>query len=199
MAQPFVPGPAPIFVSDSSSAIPFFLGYSERGVSFSHDPSYVPYYCDLGGATPLDFSYQGESMMIHLDLVRWNPAVLRTIQDVIDHDGAFGNPGSAPGVDVAGEIGTLMAYQNAGQMLWVAFPYANSQAFAGNPPGYRFPCAILEREGLPEHGSKPAKVSMSFRAVRNLDMRPATLTPFGAGKLTLYDFDMSAINGIFPD
>ena len=193
MATPFVPGAAPIWLGGAGLDT-FFLGWSERGVSLDLTPNWRPYYCDLGGDEPMDFSYQGQGATISFTLVRWNPTALAVIEDYV---GSF--TGTAPGVDVAGEIGTLMDYENLALSLWVGFPYAARVAYSNNMLGYHFFRVIPVRESLPERGSRPAKVNMTLRAVRSLLMTPVTQNGLVAGALGLYDFDMTAILGKFPD
>lgn len=188
MASPYVPGPAPIFVGLGGSAgQPAFLGFSERGVHIDINPMYSDYIVDLGGAVPLDKSYQGATATVSFDLTRWNEDVLAAMDDF---SGSLA--GSSRGVDVPGEIGTLMSYEGAAYTLWIVFPYSNFPAYADMPAGYRFPKAFIDRETLPERGSKPAKVHLIMTCLRDLDM--TTINDYGRGKLTLYDNDMSAIS-----
>lgn len=193
MAIPFVPGPAQIFVG--TPAAPLFLGYSKSGVSFSKEYGWVPYHCDLGGAIPMDWSYQGTGAVISFTLVRWDPVVLAGLEDVVNKLGS----GSSPGVDVPGEIGTLMGYEDQAWSLWVVFPYQRSLPYATHPAGYRFPYVIPEREGLPEQGSKPSEVSLSLRAIRRLFIGPQYTNTFGSGAFVLYDNDVTAVNNIIPN
>lgn len=193
MATPFVPGPAPIWLGGAGLQ-PFFLGWSERGVSFDLNPNWMPYYCDLGGAEPMDYSYQGQGGTISFTLVRWNPASLIIIEDYV---GAF--PGTSAGIDVAGEMGTLMSYEGLALSCWIGFPYTAKLAYSNNILGYHFYRVIIERESLPERGARPAKVNMTLRAVRQLVMTQATQNGLVAGSLGLYDNDMTAILGRFPD
>jgi hypothetical protein len=193
MATPLVPGPCPVWVADSGGT-PRFLGFSERGVSADFQYNYVPYHNDLGGAEPLDYSYQGKSATISLDLTRWRADTLAFIQDALSDQ-----VGSTGGIDVPGEIGTLMAYEGIAFTVWTPYPYTNSPAYNTHPPGYRFPPGIIARVGRPARGSKPAKVHLVVRAIRQLLMTPATQTVFGAGRLTLYDHNMTAVAGLFPD
>ncbi len=193
MATPFVPGPAPIWIGGAGFE-PFFLGWSERGVSFELTPNWQPYFCDLGGAEPMDLSYQGQGGSISFTLVRWNPIALARLEDYV---GSL--PGSLPGIDVAGEIGTLMAYEGLAFSCWIGFPYAAKFAYSNNALGYHFYRVVPERESLPERGSRPAKVNMTLRAIRELVMTPETQNGLVAGVLGLYDYDMTAILGKFPD
>lgn len=192
MAGPFVPGPAPLWIAYGQQ--PYFLGWSERGVSIDLGASYVPYHNDLGGQEMLDLSYQGQNATINFVLTRWNAIALASIED---YAGIL--PGSTPGGDVAGEIGTLMAYEGAAFSLWIGFPYAAKAAYSTHMLGYHFPATVLERDSLPERGSKPARVACNVRAIRQLIMTPATQNGLVAGALKLYDYDMTAILGKFPD
>lgn len=193
MATPLVPGPAPVWYG--FLAEPQFLGWTERGVTIDPSPEWLPYYCDLGGSTPMDYSYQGQSATINFTLSRWNAATLSLLLE--DYAGGF--PGSAPGVDVAGEIGALMVHEGLALSLWVGFPYVAKVAYQEHMLGYHFHHVIIERESLPERGARPAKVNLTLRAVRRLLMSPAHQNGLLAGTFILYDYDMSAILGRFPD
>ena len=192
MAGPFVPGPAPIWIAFGGQ--PNFLGFSEGGVSIDLMASYLPYHNDLGGQEALDYSYQGQGATINFVLTRWNALTLANLED---YAGIV--TGSGPGLDVAGEIGTLMAYEGAAFEAWIAFPYAAKPAYSTNMLGYHFSHVILDRESLPQRGARPAKVACNMRAIRQLVMTPATQNGLTAGNLLLYDYDMSAIVGKFPD
>lgn len=194
MAQPFVPGPAPLWVGLGSSEAPIFLGFTERGVDLDVNPQYAPYLTDLGGGVMTDACYQGALAQISFDLTRWNE---ETFALMADHAGIV--PGSVRGTDLPGEIGTLMAFENAAFPVWCPFPYVAKAAYASMPAGYRFPKCYIERESLPERGAKPAKIRLVMQCLRHLLMTSATQNQFGAGRFTLYDHDMTAINGLLPD
>lgn len=193
MAIPFVPGPAPIWVASQTRGNqkprPEFLGFSERGVNLALTPSYSPYHVDVAGGTALDYSYQGQSASISVDLTRWRPSTLAKIEDYV------GKSLGRAGFDFGGEIGALMVHEGLALTMWVLFPYAAKAAYAGNPGGYRFFNVVLESESLPERGARPARVHLNFRALRGLVINQQ----YKYGLLGLYDYDMSAVANLVPD
>lgn len=190
MSQPHVPGPCPIYVGLGGGGSPLFLGFSERGVNIDLNASFSPYVVDISGSTPLDQCYQGEGASISFDLTNWNEPVLSLMQDI-----AGNIPGSVRGLDVFGEVGTLMGYELAAFTCWFPFPYALKPAYALSVSGYRFPLCYIDRSSLPERGSKPAKTHLTLQALRAVNNTQSG-APIGNIQLKLYDHDMTAVAGL---
>ncbi len=224
MAQPFVPGPAPVwlgFFEQGTEGLVVFLGYSERGVSIDVNPEYSSLVTDAGGNVPTDLIFQGSSATVSASFTRWNEA---TYVMIADH-AARNNPqrqalgggiGLKRGAEPRGRVGTIMALEGAAFCLFVAFPNAIRLGVAAvkpgalpnpyvtMPAGYRFPFAVLDRDGLPERGSKPARLSLNFRCFRSIPrevLASATSYPPEDGQdlYVLYDHAMGLLAGKLPD
>ena len=126
MAQPFVPGPAPVWISfrgEDDSAVRF-LGYTGRGVDLEINPEYSHFVTDVGGSVPVDLIYQGMSGTLSFDLTRWQE---QTYAILASHAAKSAiNP--IRGADLSGRVGTIMHLERANFVVYVAFPYS-----AGNP------------------------------------------------------------------
>jgi hypothetical protein len=205
MAQPFVPGPCPVWVgfgdglsSSEHQFTPKFLGFTQRGVDFNINPEYSPFTTDIGGRVPADLIFDGTGGTVSLDLTRWNEPVYAMLAD----HAPVGLDNRVRGSEPAGRVGTIMGIGGAAVAVYAVFPYQVSPNYRTMPVGYRFLRCVLDREGLPERGSKPARLLLTFRCLRGL--RPALLrdTPFpdeGEEIYKLYDHDLSALAGLFPD
>lgn len=194
MAQPYVTGPASIWVAPGLSA-PLFLGHAERSPSIQVRPSHSPIFSDLSGQrVPLDYIYDGEEALISMDLTRFNEAVYRLIAN-------RGTPGlGTRGLDIPGDIGTLLGTEGRAYPLWIRFPYSAKTAFSNAtngamPGGYRFPLAFLEGpDGLDGLGTTNRRLRLNFHAIRYLDV--SVTNTFGAGSLLLYDHNMGAVSSL---
>src|SRR5438105_3720161 len=118
MAKPYVTGPCAIYCGIGALYAPIFLGHSERGVRIRIAPEYEPVHNDLGGRVPIDWLYEGETAIISADLTRFNEAVY----ELIAARPRTSTLGSVPGVNVPGDIGTMMITEGFAYPLWLVFP-----------------------------------------------------------------------------
>lgn len=161
-AQPFVPGPAPIWIVRSIEPNErLFLGYSERGVDLLINPEYVPVAVDACGRVPTDRIYQGASGVVHAELSHWDEKVYAEIAGhVVD---LFGGRGRV----LARRPGSVMGLGKVDFAVAVEFPFANKldrgvRHYQDMPTGYVFPHCVLERESLPRRGARPARLELTF-------------------------------------
>lgn len=213
MAQPWVPGPAPVYFGGSPAQgnrpetrqfRPAFLGYTDHGVDLLMDPQYAPVVTDAGGRVPTDLIYQGVSATVSLTLTRWRESSYEALANHSFRGAANGGRGQLP----SGSIGTVMNLEGASVILYVLFPYAAILDYADPldpmPFGYRLVNCVLDREGLPERGSKPAKLLLTFRCLPNLgfNYRDGQF-PYPDAENEdlwfLYDHHVGDVRGIFPD
>lgn len=190
MGQPFVPGPVPLWIAFGTiPGTPLFLGVSTRGISISFDPEYVPLVTDISGSVPLDYSYAGCGAVIQASLPAWDEIVYSQISD---YAGIV--PGSVRGEDRFGEIGTLMGFEGASMHLYLPFPYQQKLAYQNMIQGMHFFATFLERDTLPERGTRPATLDLVFRAIRQPVVNVNGVV--GASLFRLYDHDVSAVSNL---
>lgn len=192
MAQPYVSGPAHIYVGFKTSPDPtvpgtmFFLGHAERSPKISVRPQYSPVFVSLGGTVPFDWTYQGEEALIVANLTRWNENIYQAIAAKGRGPAALAAGGaSGRGIDLAGEIGSLMVHERIGVTLTLVFPYATKAAMAGQPLGYRFIFAQLENDELDRLGTEARSIPLVFRAARSFNS--------ATGSFVLFDHNITGI------
>lgn len=169
--------------------VPLYLGTGEEGVDMDFGTHFSPLYEDeAGGEVPSERIYEGQEAWIWSDINVYNE-LLYAYMASRTSAGIFSTPPfgvSAPrGIDLEGDVGTLMAAEGATFPLWVVFPYAGKARFARNymPPGYRFFATSMENDKLPV-GNKARKVRAVWYAQRVK----------AGGAWCLYDHNMSGIS-----
>lgn len=188
MAQTYVSGPVPIWISDQSG-LPQFFGHCERMPNIKWRPNYSEVFVDIGGVkVPFDTVKQGSDAMVSLDMIRFNYPVYNNLSLMTCNEGT-----------VPGDLGTLMVYeQDTSQVasieLWLPFPYVAKPAMGTMSPGYHFLAAMCINDDLDQMGTVPLKKRIIFHCLRQFD--PFFTNDFGAGSFDLFDDDMSAIAGL---
>lgn len=191
MAQPYVTGPAGIWVNVAGA--PAFLGHCERSPSIQIRPYYTPVFSDFAGQrVPLDMIYDGEEAMVSLDLTRYNESVYTVLSS---------RPGAAiRGTNIPGDIGTLMLLEGRTFDMWVTFPYAAKAVMSSGvgltsggamPAGYHFYAAYLEGpDDLGPLGTTARRLRLNFHCIRNFAADATGATFF------LYDHNMTSVAGL---
>lgn len=135
MSQPYVAGPAEIYVHDSSQWL--FLGYSESGVRLQWTRFWEDYFSDKAGTKmPADKQMMGLGAMLSVDLTSYNHTVLNTARRVIT--------GRAFGAGVAGDVGAMMIHGGHTRRLNIRQPYAANQSlYPGMPENLHFYHSIM--------------------------------------------------------
>lgn len=156
-------GGGPPIVSTSLT----YLGTCEKAPKIVHRPAWKPVFNDIGGTeVPFDVSYQGEEAFTFADLTRWNEPVFSALQARPNF------PGDVRGLNIPGDIGTLMLTEGRAYQLFIFFPYVAKPAYAsgGMPAGYRFVATFLEGpDELSELGTSPRKINLIFHHIRGWD------------------------------
>lgn len=144
--QPYVAGPAEIYVHDGSQFL--FLGYSESGARIQWVRHYDDFFTDKSGSKmPADKQFMGLGALVSCDLTLFNHTTLNIARRCIKSR-AFGAMG-------AGDIGQLMIYQGNTYRLNIRQPYANAalwgnvQDFPGMPENIHFLHAVMIDESEP--------------------------------------------------
>lgn len=190
MAQGYVRGPTHIYCGVGSGGAAVYLGTAERSPRISIRPSWSPYYNDIAGQKiPYDWGFDGEEAFVVSDMTRWNQSVLAALQarprTVIG--------GSTPGLNVAGEIGSMMITEGLAVGLWLLFTYTSKAAYATQLAGYRFPATwLMGPDDLDNNNTGMAKVRMTWYAGRLGAVNVA-----GAGiNWLLYDYNVAGLPAI---
>lgn len=198
MAQLYSTGPALIFVGLGNGGTPVFYGTCEHAPVIEAHPSYTHVYNDLGGQqTPYDSCYDGEYCTVSGDFNRHNENVY-TLMAEKARSGI--NNGGGRGTDIPGGIGRLMLTEGATYIVYVQFPYAFKAAFQSPisgpmPLGYRFHAGYLDRDSMPDLGTKARKWSLNWFCLRSFDLNFTNTV--GQGRFVCYDHDLTALNGVF--
>lgn len=205
MAQPYVPGACAIWVMTQTQ--PVFLGYSDRGVSINITPRYSPYLTDQCGEEAMDWEYVGSTATVTALIPWWSEDAYASISN-------YAGSTAGRGRDVPGSIGTWMNLEGKAHVLYLVFAYGSASLAAKPiysaaplpagpmPAGYRWPCAMLDRDSLPHRGNSPAKLHLTWRCFRQVNAPAAGQAvppgqapplPNSTPDLLLYDHDLSAL------
>lgn len=191
MAQPYVTGPAHLYVGLGASFAPLYLGTAERTPRIEIRPAWDAVFNDIaGGKIPLDWLYEGEEAFVTADVTRWNEPVYT----LLSARPRTSTAGAVQGQNVPGDIGTLLISENFAFPLWIQFPYVGKAAMAaGNlPPGYRFIAAWLEGpDDLDNLGTMARKTRLVFHCGRAYAL--STNAAGGGMTFTLYDHNMTGL------
>lgn len=189
--RPWVTGPVDIFVGLGSGGGPLFLGHDERMLAPMIRPYYSPHYSSLGGEhIPMDMTYDGQDAMVSVNLTRFNEAVYLALASRAP--GSRASPVVAPGVDLPGDLGSLVILEGVAFQLWLRFPYSAKPAMAGMPAGYRFPKAyVAGPDTLGNLGTGTRRTSVQFHCLRETTIVPGAA--LGGVFHRCYDFNMSAL------
>jgi hypothetical protein len=120
--QPFVAGPAELYVHDGS--IWNYLGYSESGARINWIRHFEDFMSDKSGSKmAADKQFFGYGALVSADLTLFNHGTLNIARRAIKSR-AFGAIG-------AGDIGQLMMYQGNTYRFCIRQPYANAALWGG--------------------------------------------------------------------
>lgn len=123
MSQPYVAGPAEIYIHNGSAFQ--FLGYSESGARIQWIRHFDDVMTDKSGPKmPADKQFMGLGALVSCDLTHFNHGVLNTARRSIKTR-AFGAMG-------AGDIGQLMIHQSNTYRLNIKQPYADPALWGGS-------------------------------------------------------------------
>lgn len=173
MAQLWTTGAAHFWlgVGDSlgqASTKPAYLGTCEGSPNIEVLPQYKDVQEDIAGEVPTDVCYMGRRATITADFTRWNERTYEKAASVNPFSTNLLVDGNRPqlGYDFDTDIGTLILREGYSYQLFIAFPFQRKDKFRDMPPGYRFPCAFLDRESLYSLGSRPRKIRLVWHALR---------------------------------
>lgn len=187
MAQPFVTGPAGLYLLFPGQSSILFLGHSQRGCRIEDVYEWEPVLNDVSGTRyPFDMAFEGVESFVSCELTRWNMPVLRLLEQVPAVSAALGAPVAVPGTSQFGDLGTLMITEGMAPMLYIQFPYSVIKpAYATQPVGRRYLAAFLERDVSDKLGTQARVQPLTWNCKRVF--RPATYANL------LYDFDLSGL------
>jgi hypothetical protein len=179
---------------------PQFLGHGTTAPVPIITPSYVPFFPDIGGPNvPTELLECGESARVEVDLTRYNWNVLMAARSRA-RNARF--PAIRPGFTDAGQGGVAVIRGGCATVLYLEYPGANLPAFqdfvSGNlPDGFRFFAAMLDPETHKPGSTDAYKVRLNWWDLRAY-RRDAT-SQFGRGTMTLFDHDLSELDGLRPN
>ncbi len=159
--------------SGITAVSPIFLGSTKETPRYRKEANFEPVMNDIGGREPMDDSYQGRSAMIELLLNKWDNNIALALDNV--------NLNSAPpGIDLFGDVGTLVIQEGKFIPVWLLFPYGASSIFPKAsmndlPPGYFFPACHLETNVGDQLGTKPYQLQLVFKARRLFNLPGETV------------------------
>lgn len=204
MAQLWTTGPALIYAgfnANPGSAI--FVGTCEARPQIDVEYHYYEVKNDLAGLVPADKGKAGKRARVVCPFTRFNENVVAALDNDNPNSAlaALGVPagGAARGATVPGDVGGLMGTEGQNVYLYVFFPYFAKAAYgagagtgvsAAMPPGYRFPFATLDREGL-DVGAEARRTTQAFDCLPLLSIGSAN--SFGTTYSTLYDFVLAGL------
>lgn len=198
MAQIFATGNVSIFLKVYEESYARFLGHGEAAPVIDVTPAYVPFKSDSGGEIPVELLYAGKSARVSVDLNRFDMNVLDR-----NRDRARGRnfPSGDAGYDDGGQIGTPMITNGCTSELFLVFDFAGKVAYSNPangslPPGYHFLASLLDPERCVFGTTNAHKVHLEWQCVRKRVPIGTGVNPFGRTGYKLYDFDISATNGV---
>lgn len=187
MAQAWCTGPAYLFCQPPAQSVQF-LGNTERTPKMRVVREFEPVMNDMAGTkVPYDRLFQGKHIFISGLLTRFNWSVYLALAQLPNVTG--------DGLDIPGDVGTLMMTEGKAVPFWVEFPYAvggraGKAAMAGMPQGYHLFAGVFEGPDEHEAGTGPNKIGFNMHGLRV----PVVSTISGASGLVLscFDHDMTA-------
>lgn len=195
--QLFCTGPAHIFVGAGSSNSAQYFGTTETTPNVSVEPRFREVTNDIGGEVEVDDCYQGKRGLVRGDFTRWDQGVLDRLRQLDPTDAT-----ATDGLDVSGDIGSLMVTEKKAYPIWILFPYQSKPAFSTMRKGYRFAAAYLTQDSLPQLGTKPHKISLVWKCLRvykspqNADSDIGNPGNIPGGAFLLYDEDMNGLPAV---
>ncbi len=156
-------GPAYLYAGVGAAYAPVFVGTSDTPPGFDLVRGFEPVFTDVGGTRlPTDYLYQGQEAYIDLVLTKYVESAYQAMASVPQKVAGAG------GINVDGDIGTLMVTEGGAFPVWVVFPYANKQVFSalGMPAGYRFFACLMEGPDRHRIGTGAKKIGVHLHAVR---------------------------------
>lgn len=190
-AQLWVTGAVSLWIKAPFDSTPRFLGHGEKAPSINFSAKWQDVITDLSGLVPMDYVYAGESARVTVDLIRFDMAVLGNIQ-ARARSTSF--PTAVAGFDAPGQRGTLALVEGSAYTIWCVQSFANKSPFTGLPRGFRFPAAIMDDENWQGGSAQALKVRIGWNAYAYFT--PGDQNTFGYGSFTLWDSDVSALNGL---
>lgn len=194
MAQPYVWGPAHVYVGVGPGNAPLYLGLGEEGPDVVFRPQYEDVHVDVGGRVAFDSTQQSKEAAVSITLTRWNDVIYQIIHDLANSN-FLTNTG---GIEDPGEIGTLMIAENCAYQLFLVAPYSAKPVFQNidsgpQVPGLRFPAAWLVDDSWGRLGVKPRRLSLGWRCLRTFDPSYVSPAGYGYGRFTLYDYNTAGL------
>ncbi len=195
-------GPALIYVGGPSTApgSAFFVGTCETKPAIDINFAFKPVMNDLAGDVSMDEMFVGMDGMVTIDLNKFNYPTAEALATLPNTAGALtGAPTSAAGINIPGDIGSLMFTEGLGFILYIRFPYALKPAYGsgvgppvgnGMVPGYRFPACKVNKESIAS-GTTPHNKRFIIDCKRAFD--PSVQNNYGYGKFTCFD---TAVSGL---
>lgn len=202
-------GPTPLTVAGGSPgaaasalAAARFLGTCESPPKIKIVPHYKPIFNDLrGDQVPFDKMYLGEEAFFSGVVNRFNWSTWAMLNSPPNLSaalaggggvfgvGLFGPAGLSQGLDLNGEIGSLVLTEAMGMAFYVVFPFAAKPAYGSlgansMPAGYRFFNCTLDPVEL-DVGMREMAVHLSVHAT------PVYFTTNGSSRL--YDFAVAGL------
>ncbi len=187
MARIYSTGPALIYagVNDAPGVVPVFIGTCQSAPEIDIQPSFHHVMNDLGGnQKPFDRMWEGEEGMVSGVLNRFNYLTLLRMMSRPRTNTA--TPGTA-GINISGDVGTLMGQEGLTYHLWVAFPKGGTLPYPDLVPGYHFYAAMLLGPDKIQPGTKDLGVHCIWQCQRQFNPAGAGLGIPTTGSLTLYD------------
>ncbi len=141
-AQPYVAGPAEIYIHDGSNFL--FLGYSESGARINWIRHFEDMMTDKSGSKmPADKQFMGLGALVSVDLTQFNHTVLNIARRCIR--------GRSFGDIQYGDIGQMMVAQGNTYRFNLRQPYAAlfPNLYPGMPENIHFLNAIMIDESEP--------------------------------------------------
>ncbi len=207
MAKVYVTGPVHMWAGvggqDLNSKTPLYLGTGQQAPDIDIKCEWDQVMNDLSG-TKLGFDdlYEGTEAMISFVLNRFKYATLLRMMSRPNY--AQGTPG----MEVSGDVGTLMGHENMTFPFWCKFPY-NAKPFQNDmPAGLRFwSCKLLSPDKI-QGGTKDKKIHCIVHAKRAFTNKSsplggpsivyngggaASVNNLDGGTFKLYDYDMNGL------
>lgn len=196
MAKAYCTGPVHLWVGIAGGHGPRYLGTGESAPDIEIKAEFEPLTADLaGGKVPFDRMFLGEEGLVSCVLTRWNWSVLRKMMARPSADTG------TPGHNVSGDVGTVMGLEGKTYPLWCQFPYQEKAFQADMPGGVHFLSAFLLSPDKIKGGAVAKRVHVVFLCQRlklgdtDYVKTGTELALFQRTTFTLYDYDMSAIQG----
>lgn len=193
-SQLYTSGPAHVYWGQ------LYLGTARVKPYIEIIPAWSRFYSDeTGRVVPRDESFDMEHAVIVAELNRIDFAVYQLLTpQKYEGQGLPTYKGGYAGLKKAGSYtfdatGTMVIAEGFAQDLRIVFPYSPVTAFAGMPPGYRFPTTVFEGpDRFSDMGISDLALTLTWHALPSLGGTP------GLQNWILYDNLASSFQGLAP-